>query len=189
MLQPRRGPALRICEDERRDELADLRGRGAGRRDPDRAHGRISRPLPRARGRAVADRRRRPRGPQDRRALARVDGAASVEEVVLATNPTTTGRRRPSTSPSCCAGRRPSPASPRACRSAPTSSTPTRSRSVARSPAACRSTARREVSSAPGPTAPERRLGAGARPVERDGGCGRGAPAWSRGRGGGARAA
>ncbi len=71
--------------------------------------------------------------------VARVDGE-DIEEVVLATNPTTTGEAtalhiadlpaRP--------GRR-SPASPAACRSAPTSSTPTRSRSAARWPAAAAS--------------------------------------------------
>ena len=91
VLQPRRGPAL---PDLRRPEprpVDDLRGRGAGRRDPDRAHPRIPRPLPRARRRALADRRRRRRGPEDRRAAAPGRGAARCAEVVLATNPTTTG--------------------------------------------------------------------------------------------------
>ena len=44
----------------------DLRGRAAQRRDPDRALRRVPRPLPRARRRAVADRRRRSRGPPRR---------------------------------------------------------------------------------------------------------------------------
>ena len=35
-------PTCRICQDERRDADADLRGRGAGRRDPDRAHERVA---------------------------------------------------------------------------------------------------------------------------------------------------
>ena len=32
------GPRCRICEDAGRDEIGDLRGRGARRRDPARAH-------------------------------------------------------------------------------------------------------------------------------------------------------
>ena len=47
-------PRCDICRDERRDASIDLRRRGAGRRDPDRAHARVPRPLPRARRRAVA---------------------------------------------------------------------------------------------------------------------------------------
>ena len=71
------GPRCRICLDERRDAAPDLRRRGARRRHPDRAHARVPRALPRARRRAVADRRRRPRGPEDRRALrARAEPAA-----------------------------------------------------------------------------------------------------------------
>ena len=86
------GPRCTICADERRDADADLRRRGAGRRDPDRAHARVPRPLPRARRRAVADRRRRARGPQDRRSSTRASRRAGrSREVVLATNPTTTG--------------------------------------------------------------------------------------------------
>ena len=72
---------------------------------------------------------------------ARVD-ADGVREVVLATNPTTTGEATALTSPPRCTRARPtsrSPGSPPACRSAATSSTPTRSRSAARSPAAARS--------------------------------------------------
>ena len=69
----------------------DLRRGGAGRRHPDRAHARVPRPLPRARRRAVADRRRRPRGPEARRALRARARPSGVREVVLATNPTTTG--------------------------------------------------------------------------------------------------
>ena len=90
LLQPRRGAALHDLPGRAPRPDVDLRRRGAGRRDPDRAHARVPRPLPRARRRAVADRRRRPRGPADRRALRpRSDG--EVREVVLATNPTTTG--------------------------------------------------------------------------------------------------
>ena len=84
-------PRCRICQDERRDAQPHLRRRGARRRHPDRAHARVPRPLPRARRRAVADRRRRSRGPEDRRALRARDGNGAVSEVVLATNPTTTG--------------------------------------------------------------------------------------------------
>ena len=48
----------------------DLRRRGARRPDRDRALARLSRPLSRAAGRALAARRRRPRGSADRRAPA-----------------------------------------------------------------------------------------------------------------------
>ena len=127
------GPRCRICQDERRDAGADLRRRGAGRRDPDRAHARVPRPLPRARRRAVADRRRRPRGPQARRALRARAGRAACAR---SSSPPT--RRRPArpprcTSPTRCASARPTSRSrgwPAACRWAPTSSTPTRSRSA-----------------------------------------------------------
>ena len=85
------GPRCRICADPEPRPGDDLRGRGARRRDPDRAHPRIPRPLPRARRRPLADRRRRRRGPEDRRAAAPGRAAASITEVVLATNPTTTG--------------------------------------------------------------------------------------------------
>ena len=64
LLQPRRGAALRDLPRRAPRRVADLRRRGARRRDPGRAHARVPRPLPRARRRAVADRRRRPRGPQ-----------------------------------------------------------------------------------------------------------------------------
>ena len=73
--------------------------------------------------------------------LARVAGRrrATVREVVLATNPTTTGEATALTSPRSCADAPPSsrsPVWPAACRSAPTSSTPTRSRSARPSPGA-----------------------------------------------------
>ena len=69
------GPRCRICEDERRDASRDLRRRGGRRRDPGRAHARVPRPLPRARRRALADRRRGPRGPQaSRSCYGRVHG-------------------------------------------------------------------------------------------------------------------
>ena len=62
-------PRCRICQDERRDAEPHLRRRGARRRHPHRAHARVPRALPRPRRGAVADRRHRPRGPEDRRAL------------------------------------------------------------------------------------------------------------------------
>ena len=67
--------------------------------------------------------------------VARVEGAGEIAEVVLATNPTTTGEAtaHPHRRAAARQGAR-SPASPAACRSAPTSSTPTRSPSAARSP-------------------------------------------------------
>ena len=60
--------------------------------------------------------------------LERVNGETT--EVVLATNPTTTGRRPPSISPRPSATASRSPGWPAASRSAPTSSTPTRSPSA-----------------------------------------------------------
>ena len=105
VLQPRRGPALPdlLRPQPRPDD--DLRGRGAGRRDPDRAHPRIPRPLPRARRRPLADRRGRRRGPEDRRAAR--PGRARRGRRGRARRPT---RRRPArrprcTSPSGCAAR------------------------------------------------------------------------------------
>ena len=71
LLQPRRGPALRDLPRRAPRHRADLRRRGARRRDPDRAHARVPRPLPRARRRALADRRRRAGGPAARAALPR----------------------------------------------------------------------------------------------------------------------
>ncbi len=105
VLQPRRGPAV---PDLRRPEPRpgdDLRGRGAGRRDPDRAHPRIPRPLPRARRRPLADRRRRRRRPEDRRAAAA--GRARRHRARSSSPPTPPppARRPPSTSPTCCAAR------------------------------------------------------------------------------------
>ena len=123
--------------------VADLRRRGAGRRDPDRAHGRVSRPLPRARRRALADRRHRPRGPEDRRARRAASTAARVERGRARDQPDDDrrGDRPPHRRPAARQGRR-SPGSPAACRSAPTSSTPTRSPSAGRSPGESRSIAR-----------------------------------------------
>ena len=94
------GPLCRICADQNRDRAIDLRGRGAGRRDPDRAHPRIPRPLPRARRRPLADRRRRRRGPEDRRAAAA--GRARRRSARSCSPPTRPrpARRPPSTSPS-----------------------------------------------------------------------------------------
>ena len=121
----------RICQDERRDGAPDLRGRGAQRRDPDRAHQRVRRPLPRAGRRAVADRRRGPRGPAHRRAArARVRPTASARSWWPPTPPPPARPPR-STSPTPCASARRrsrSPAWPAACRWARTWSTPTRSR-------------------------------------------------------------
>ena len=92
---------------------ADLRRRGAQRRDPDGAHARVPRRLPRARRRAVADRRRRPRGPEDRRAA----------------RPRARGRppaaRRPACARSCWRPTRPRPARPPRCTS-PRSCAPAR---------------------------------------------------------------
>ena len=68
LLQPRRRPALPDLPGRAPRRARDLRRRGAERRHLDRAHERVRRPLPRARRRAVADRRRRPRGPAHRRA-------------------------------------------------------------------------------------------------------------------------
>ena len=136
LLQPRRGPALHDLPRRAPRPERDLRGRGAQRRDPDRAHARVPRPLPRARRRALADRRRRARGPAARPALRAAWSTASARS----SSPPT--RRRPArpprcTSPASCTSAPPtssSPAWPPACRSAATSSTPTRSRSAARSP-------------------------------------------------------
>ena len=49
LLQPRRGTRLPDLRRPRPRAVDDLRGRGARRRDPDRAHPRVPRPLPRAR--------------------------------------------------------------------------------------------------------------------------------------------
>ena len=83
----------------------DLRGRGARRRDPDRAHPRIPRPLPRARRRALADRRGRRRGPEDRRADRAGSGAAASPRWCSRPTRPRPARRPRSTSPSGCAGR------------------------------------------------------------------------------------
>ncbi len=73
--------------------------------------------------------------------VARVE-RGGVEEVVLATNPTTTGEATAIHIAELLRGKATHhPPRLAACRSAPTSSTPTRSRSAARSPAGCRSTA------------------------------------------------
>ena len=137
------GPRCRICQDERRDRVADLRRRGARRRDPDRAHARVPRPSTTC----SAARCRRstastPRTCKIAELRRRASRTARCSEVVIATNPTTTGEatafyiaealrelgRRASRSRASRAG----------CRWAPTSSTPTRSRSARRSPAAAR---------------------------------------------------
>ena len=63
------GPRCRICADERRDpELICVVEEPSDVISIERTH-EFARPLPRARRRAVADRRRRSRGPEDRRAL------------------------------------------------------------------------------------------------------------------------
>ena len=137
------GPRCTICLDERRDTERDLRRRGAQRRDPDRAHARVPRPLPRARRRALADRRRRARGPAARPALRARRSTASARSCWPRTRPRPARRPR-CTSPANCTSARPtspSPGSRPACRSAATWSTPTRSRSAAPSPAAARSSA------------------------------------------------
>ena len=66
-----RGTALPDLPGRAARPVSDLRRRGAGRRDPDRAHARVPGRLPRARRRALADRRHRPRGPQDHGARSR----------------------------------------------------------------------------------------------------------------------
>ena len=83
------GPRCRICEDERRDrsvicvveEPQDVIS-------IERTH--EFRGLYHVLGGALADRRDRPRGPEDAELVARVEGG-EITEVVLATNPTTTG--------------------------------------------------------------------------------------------------
>ena len=93
LLQPRRGPRCRICQDAAaRPGLICVVEEPGDVIPIERTHEYRGR-LPRARRRAVADRRRRPRGPEDRRAVSRAcrPRATPVREVVLATNPTTTG--------------------------------------------------------------------------------------------------
>ena len=152
LLQPRRRAALPHLPGRAPRPRPDLRRRGAERRDPDGAHARVSRRLPRARRRALADRRRRPRGPEDRRAASRASAAtgatedgAVVREVVLATNPTTTGEATAlhiAAGPARARSRADaSRAWPAACRWARISSTPTRSRSARRSRGAARCSA------------------------------------------------
>ena len=107
VLQPGRGPALPALRGPAPRRRADLRGRGARRRDPDRAHARVPRPLPRARRRAVADRRHRPRGPQAVRAV-RARARARPPTRRCARSCSRPTRRRParrprSTSPTGCA--------------------------------------------------------------------------------------
>ena len=86
-------PRCRVCTDERRDRRPDLRGRGAERRDPGGAHPRVPRRLPRARRRALADRRRSTPRTCGSLSCSRASARRppTVREVVLATNPTTTG--------------------------------------------------------------------------------------------------
>src|SRR4051812_10894194 len=69
LLQPRRRAALRDLHGRAPRRGAHLRRRGARRRDPHRADARVPRPLPRAGRRALAHRRGRAGGPQDRPAL------------------------------------------------------------------------------------------------------------------------
>ena len=101
LLQPRRRAALPDLPGRAARRRAHLRRRGARRRHPDRAHARVPRPLPRARRRAVADRRRRPRGPQARRAATRVANAPTRRCARSCSPPTRRrpARRRRSTSP------------------------------------------------------------------------------------------
>ncbi|CAA9480366.1 MAG: RecR, partial [uncultured Solirubrobacterales bacterium] len=68
LLQPRGRVALSHLRGHPARSGADLRGRAAERRHPAGAHARVPRSLPRARRRALADRRGRPRGPAHRRA-------------------------------------------------------------------------------------------------------------------------
>ena len=138
LLQPRRGPALPDLRGRQPRPGDDLRGRGARRRDPDRAHPRVPRPLPRARRRALADRRRRPRGPADRRAAApRRGGRGARGRPRHQPDDDRRGDRAAHRRAAARQGRA-SRGWPAACRSAPTSSTPTRSPSARRSPAAAR---------------------------------------------------
>ena len=87
------GPRCEVCDDPRRDRsLICVVEQPADVIPIERTH-EYRGPLPRPRRRALADRRRRPRRPEDRRAGRRGSTTASepVTEVVLATNPTTTG--------------------------------------------------------------------------------------------------
>ena len=129
LLQPRRGPALPDLRGRAARRRPDLRRRGAGRRDLDRAHARVPRPLPRARRRAVTDRRDRSRGSEDRAALragagtdARPRGRDRHQPDDHRRGDRAAHRRRhPSRSPRRCRSRGWRPG----CRSAPTWSTPT----------------------------------------------------------------
>ena len=90
------------------------------------------------------DRRGRSRGPAHRAAAARAWAEEGVTEVVVATNPTTTGEATALYIADALRARSPESRSrgwPRDFRSAPTSSTPTRSRSARRWPAGARSDA------------------------------------------------
>ena len=82
------GPRCRICDDERRDpELICVVEEPSDVISIERTH-EFARALPRARRGAVADRRGRPRGPEDRRAVRAGQAIAEpVREVVIATNP------------------------------------------------------------------------------------------------------
>src|SRR5438067_3418589 len=68
LLQPRGRSPLSHMRGRTPFARADLRRRGAERRDPDRAHARVARPLPRPRRRALPDRRHRPGGSAHHRA-------------------------------------------------------------------------------------------------------------------------
>ena len=128
------GPRCRSARTSAATPQRHLRRRGARRRHPDRAHARVPRPLPRARRRALADRRRRPRGPADRRALHARRRPTGVTRGRARHEPDDHGRGDGAAhrATRCASARRTSPSrgSPAGCRSAPTSSTPTRSRSA-----------------------------------------------------------
>ena len=91
------GPRCRICADERRDpELICVVEEPSDVISIERTH-EFARPLPRARRRAVADRRGRPRGPEDRRALRA--GRKPTDPSARWSSPPT--RRRPARPPRC----------------------------------------------------------------------------------------
>ena len=145
LLQPHRRAALPHLPGHAPRPRPDLRRRGALRRDPDGAHARVRGRLPRARRRALADRRDRPRGPAHRRAArARVAPETAPTARRCARCPRhqpDDDRRNDRAAHRRGAARRAPPSSrsrawPAACRSARTSSTPTRSRSARPSPAA-----------------------------------------------------
>jgi hypothetical protein len=95
-----------ICRDESRDPHSScVVSRGAGRSRGDRAQRALPRPLPRARRRIRADRRRRSRRAADRELEARVK-TGEIKEVVLATNRTRKGDATRTSCSTPCARRR-----------------------------------------------------------------------------------